>query len=60
MSWRLQAPQRFIIEQRVSPADVQLCSPKKYPEMVEELTCKRDAGDIYWFIFGYFQTSIYG
>ena len=55
MSWRLQAPQRFIIEeQRVSPADVQLCSPKKYPEMVEELTCKRDAGDIYWFIIGLF------
>ena len=52
MSWRLQAPQRFIIEEQwVSQADVQLCSPRKYPEMVEELACKRDAGDIYWFIF---------
>ena len=43
---RLQASQRFIREeQRVSPANVQLCSPKKCPEMVEELTCKRGAGD---------------
>ena len=46
MCWRLQASRRFIREeQQISAADVQLCSSKKCPEMVEELTCNRDAGD---------------